>query len=1265
MFLKYCSRSAIVILLLFLYGAAAAQSQSSAYDRISIASPTAASLGKVVDYPVNYHTGVPEVAIPLYTVTCGPLNLPIALSYHASGLRVIEPAGWAGAGFAVDAGGIITRTVRGAPDEHNTSTIASQNKGYFSDRGYPNYYYNGAVQDWTAFAQGRSDGEPDLFFFKVPGYSGKFYFKDDNQVVLMPKQDIKIVPVYSGTGSISALTLTVPDGKRYFFGAVGAAANADITNPFTSSGYNEGTAISAWYLNKIQSADSTAEINLTYTAEHYSYCTISTKPIYSSDPVSTPDASLIKNYVNGYRLNQIISRNDTVTFVPGAVRTDLSAFSIKDFTDYVNTEATALGSIKISNGNGLNKKYTFYTSYWLDTTTPLPSMLAATAITTDQKRLRLDSLKESTFTGDITNPSYVFSYYSEKVPRRLTFAQDHWGFYNGATGNTRMIPPITENGNLIMTGGANRDAAWPAMRGGALYKITYPTGGWLQYDFEPHRLHVSSSVPLYDDVLSISIGYDGSNPRHKEFDTVLANGDYRVTLNNTTLGSYADLYIINNATNEIACWLTTNTADKQSAVELVHLDYGSYNVQINKDCTNPTGVMTGVGANGGLEIYAGNAPSLDTIIGGLRVKRSSLHDHLKNTDNITDYSYDNNGQSTGFLFSVPVYIQLVRNDLIQSVGYWSPGTGFTATCSAPGCITCNNFSYYRSGNSLQPMSTSQGAHFGYSQVKVSKPSNGYSIYRYLTNHSPSYFFSSVAVTDVDRTVCAYSAPNYPAAPEEFDYIRGLLSDELDFAENGKLLKEVNYAHYFSAPMDSTPAFLATVVGSQTLGTFYWDYTVKEVSNPIVTTMYSQDSSSYVSSTVTTDFASPYHCQPTKISNINSKGDSLISKIKYGADLRAPGCDVLYTCPSLYRGDCNSCLATYSTAQINCSGQGSLCYSNAYLTYLQCLNTARANFSSCSYTAYGASGAYTTCLRTARTNAGTDLNPIYAMQATGRVPVIEYSTFNGNKLLTSTYNGYSANPFSYYDVHPTKISKIELTAPTTSFTPVAVSGTALTKDAKYIDKSSATYKTGNLATIVATDGPPVAYLWDYDGEYTTAIVNNAADTDVSYTSFEANSKGNWTYSGVPVTDPQPITGVLIYTFNGSNNITRTGLQSAKTYILSYWTKNASAYTISGTVGAAVKGSTVNGWTYFEHKITGVTSVSVGSTGSVDELRMYPDDAQMKTYTYSQGIGCTSACDENNQIQYYQYDGLGRIICVRNMDGYILNYYQYKMQSIVNQ
>jgi len=46
-------------------------------------SPTAASLGKYSDIPVSYHTGVPNISVPLYTVTEGDLQLPISLSYHA------------------------------------------------------------------------------------------------------------------------------------------------------------------------------------------------------------------------------------------------------------------------------------------------------------------------------------------------------------------------------------------------------------------------------------------------------------------------------------------------------------------------------------------------------------------------------------------------------------------------------------------------------------------------------------------------------------------------------------------------------------------------------------------------------------------------------------------------------------------------------------------------------------------------------------------------------------------------------------------------------------------------------------------------------------------------------------------------------------------------------------------------------------------------------------------------------------------------------
>lgn len=81
--------------------------------------PNAAALGKYSDIPVSYFTGVPSISIPIYTVQEGPLSVPVALNYHASGVRVGEPASWVGLGWSLDAGGMVTRTVMGKPDDQN------------------------------------------------------------------------------------------------------------------------------------------------------------------------------------------------------------------------------------------------------------------------------------------------------------------------------------------------------------------------------------------------------------------------------------------------------------------------------------------------------------------------------------------------------------------------------------------------------------------------------------------------------------------------------------------------------------------------------------------------------------------------------------------------------------------------------------------------------------------------------------------------------------------------------------------------------------------------------------------------------------------------------------------------------------------------------------------------------------------------------------------------------------------------------------------
>src|SRR5450755_1872010 len=119
------------------------QDTTNTIGHVTISSPTAASLGKFGDIPVSYHTGIPQISVPIYTVESGSLKLPISLSYHASGLKVQENASWVGAGWALNAGGVITRTVVGAPDDRGNANLNNVSNGYYSNYGFNSYLNNG------------------------------------------------------------------------------------------------------------------------------------------------------------------------------------------------------------------------------------------------------------------------------------------------------------------------------------------------------------------------------------------------------------------------------------------------------------------------------------------------------------------------------------------------------------------------------------------------------------------------------------------------------------------------------------------------------------------------------------------------------------------------------------------------------------------------------------------------------------------------------------------------------------------------------------------------------------------------------------------------------------------------------------------------------------------------------------------------------------------------------------------------------------------
>lgn len=84
----------------------------------AIPSPNAASLGIYGIIPVSLYTGTPNISIPLYTFESRGLKLPVTLRYDASGVKVNQLPGWLGHNWSLEAGGVITRTIKERYDEY-------------------------------------------------------------------------------------------------------------------------------------------------------------------------------------------------------------------------------------------------------------------------------------------------------------------------------------------------------------------------------------------------------------------------------------------------------------------------------------------------------------------------------------------------------------------------------------------------------------------------------------------------------------------------------------------------------------------------------------------------------------------------------------------------------------------------------------------------------------------------------------------------------------------------------------------------------------------------------------------------------------------------------------------------------------------------------------------------------------------------------------------------------------------------------------------
>ena len=246
-------------------------------------------------------------------------------------------------------------------------------------------------------------------------------------------------------------------------------------------------------------------------------------------------------------------------------------------------------------------------------------------------------------------------------------------------------------------------------------------------------------------------------------------------------------------------------------------------------------------------------------------------------------------------------------------------------------------------------------------------------------------------------------------------------------------------------------------------------------------------------------------------------------------------------------------------------------------------------------------------------------------------------------------------YQYDNLLLKRIYKIATTSPISNFTPSYNDVNGFHYDSHYYLFQEVLLRDNTNANplTVSENSKKQSYIWDYGGSMTTAFIINADYPNVAQTSFEADGKGNWTFSGLPIANSTivPPTGNKYYALT-SGALTKAGLNSAKKYIVSYWSMDG-VQSVSNIISTKT-GVTIGGWTYYEHLINGTANctISANGTGRIDEARLYPDNSQMSTYTYNPFVGITSTCDLENKITYYQYDVFNRLILVRDQENNIL-------------
>lgn len=742
-------------------------------------SPTVASLMSLEEVPVDYYTGQPNISIPIYSKSLNKdLTLNIGLRYSTTGVQINNRSGWAGTGWALETGGVISRTVRGLPDEDKKQ--GHNRTGVLNNADFWNYDNLTASQkdefNWKAKGSSvdRYDTELDLYQFNLLGISGRFVVVRDGTILkaklLSKNQNIKIDITYNSTDyKISAFTVTDALGYIYTFDQIEESTSTPV-NATVAQGASSTVEISqggiqdiienitAWHLSKIETSNGTDLATFIYEAFTHTYEASRNRTenvlLTSLNYDVTEDAynkSILKprTIISHYNISAETKKPKSITFKDG------TSVHFSATSSHPETFGAVLNSIAIKDN------------------APTPQTNKTFNFTYDMTdRLWLTKVSE---VGGSLIQNYTLEYNDKANLPAYGSVSDNWGYHEGD------------------------------IQKGLLSKIHFPTGGNKSFTFEHNTFAYERNQSLTtDDYYSLNpnnttnaistLNYTISNTNGTQYqlgnNTVVLNFDQTVTIEN-------NIQVPSNVEEDLVIYAVVekNGFEYRSPIQpqgtnTVFLEAGTYSFYLDILCLNISATYS---ASGVAKLnYRNQSGSFEeaALAGGVRIKEVSFFDNASATipEKTVNYEYNEPNSSNPFLLT-----DKSSGAVDARLGGISHEYDVLTTKSIilnppSGAPTSTSISY-RVKEKLTNARLTQSSYVGYKYVTVSETANGKSLYEFTT----AYDFPS-----------ANAAFAYPFPPtENVDYKRGSLLNEKVFNVSGQVLKEkinsYNYVKEIIAP----------------------------------------------------------------------------------------------------------------------------------------------------------------------------------------------------------------------------------------------------------------------------------------------------------------------------------------------------------------------------------------------------------------------------------------------------------------------------------